>query len=155
MIYYNIIVKSNHWPKRLRNINNIIKLVLKQKKMFNLKKNVSYYINFVLVNDVKIKKFNKMYKKINKSTDVLTFVSEIKNKIKNIEKHCDVMISAETLSCYAKKNKINFYDHVAHLIIHSILHISGYKHQKKKDLTKMKNKEINILRNLGISNSYH
>ena len=105
------------------------------------------------MNDFLIKKFNYFYKKKNKSTDVLTFISKIK-KDSVIEKHCDIMISAETTFNDANKKNIDFYDHFTHLIIHSILHINGYSHSSNKNFILMKNKEIKILNKLGISNPY-
>ena len=154
MIHYSIIIKSKHWPKRLENIDKIIKLILKQQKLFNFNKNIIYYCNFVLMNDSLIKKFNKLYKKQNKITDVLTFVYKIKKKINKNEKYCDIMLSAEILAKDAIKNKINFYDHITHIIVHSLLHISGYKHKNNYDSLIMQRKEIKILNNLGISNPY-
>ena len=44
----------------------------------------------------------------------------------------DIIISAETAVKDAKKNKKNFYDHFTHLIVHSLLHINGYKHNEVK-----------------------
>ena len=105
------------------------------------------------MNNFLIKKFNNLYKKQNKSTNVLTFISKIK-KNNVIEKHCDIMISAETILNEAEKNNKSFYDHFAHLIIHSILHINGYSHNNDKYFSMMKNKEIKILNKLGISNPY-
>ena len=64
------------------------------------------------------------------------------------------MISAETTFNDAKKYNKKFYDHFAHLIIHSILHINGYSHNNNKNFLIMKNKEIRILEKLGISNPY-
>ena len=98
-------------------------------------------------------KTHKQYRKQNKFTDVLTFVSDFK-KSSVIEKHCDIIISAETALIDAKKSKKNFYDHFAHLIIHSILHINGFSHNRKKNFLLMQNKEIKILHKLGISNPY-
>ena len=43
------------------------------------------------------------------------------------------MLSAEILAKDALNNKINFYDHITHLIVHSLLHISGYKHKNNYD----------------------
>ena len=155
MIHYSIIIKSKHWPKRLKKIDRIIQLILKHKKLFNFNKNIIYYCNFVLMNDSLIKKFNKLYKKQNKITDVLTFVSNIEKKINKDEKYCDIMLSAEILSKDAIKNKINFYDHFAHLIVHSLLHIRGYTHNKIPDYLTMKRKEFEILNNLGIIDPYN
>ena len=50
---------------------------------------------------------------------------------------------------------INFYDHISHLIVHSLLHISGYVHKKNNDYLIMKKKEIEILKNLGILNPFN
>ena len=105
------------------------------------------------MNDHFIRKFNKLYKKQNMPTDVLTFISKIK-KNSVIEKHCDIMISAETTLKDAKESNKSFYDHFAHLIIHSILHINGYSHNSKKKFLVMKNKEIKVLNKLGIPNPY-
>ena len=154
MIHYSIIIKSKHWPKRLKKIDQVIKLILKQKKIFNFNKNIVYYCSFILMNDSLIKKFNRLYKKQNRITNVLTFVSSVEKKINKYEKYCDIMLSAEILSKEAIKNKINFYDHFAHIIVHSLLHISGYTHNNNNDFLIMKRKEIKILNNLGISNPY-
>ena len=62
--------------------------------------------------------------------------------------------SAEMIKKYAKKNLINFYDHLTHLIIHCFLHVNGYDHEKNSDFIKMKNLEKKILNYLGIKDPY-
>ena len=153
MINPSIIIKSKHWPRRLNQIKYIVNNNIKNKRFFKFKKNITYYCNFVLMNDLLIKKYNKFYNKKNQSTDVLTFISNLK-KDSVIEKHCDIMISADTAIKDAKKNNKNFYDHITHLIVHSMLHINGYSHNNNKDYIKMKDKEIKILEKLGISDPY-
>ena len=152
-INHTIIIKSNQWPRRLVKVKKIIKRTFRYKKLLKFNFKFNYYCNIVLMNDFLIKKFNYFYKKKNKSTDVLTFISKIK-KDSVIEKHCDIMISAETTFNDANKKNIDFYDHFTHLIIHSILHINGYSHSSNKNFILMKNKEIKILNKLGISNPY-
>ena len=152
-INYRIIIRSNHWPRRVVKVKKIVKRIFKYKRILKFDYKSVYFCNIVLMNDLLIKKFNKQYRKQNKFTDVLTFVSDFK-KSSVIEKHCDIIISAETALIDAKKSKKNFYDHFAHLIIHIILHINGYSHNSKKKFLSMKNKEIKILHKLGISNPY-
>ena len=152
-VRYSIVIKSKHWPIRLLKIKKIIKIIARYKEILSYNAKLKYYCNIVLTNDFLIKKLNKTYKKQNISTDVLTFVSKIK-KNSVIEKHCDIIISAETLFKDARLNKKNFYDHFTHLIIHSILHINGYSHNKNNDSYIMKNKEIEILNKIGIPNPY-
>ena len=152
-INYKIIIKSKHWPRRQKEVKKNIIRIFKYKKILGFNDKLKYFCNIVLMNDAIIRKFNKQYRKKNKVTDVLTFVSKIK-KNSVIENHCDIMISAENIIKYAKKNNRNFYHHFAHLIVHSILHINGYSHKKRKKYFLMKNKEIKILKKLGISNPY-
>ena len=74
---------------------------------------------------------------------------------KNInEAYCDIFFSAETIKKDAKKNIINIYDHITHLIIHCFLHVNGYDHEKNSDFNKMKNLEEKILNKLNIRNPY-
>ena len=153
MINHSVIIKSNHWPRRLSEIEKILSNILKYERYFSFNKKVIYFCNLVLMNDHLIKKFNKLYKKNNKSTDVLTFILNVK-KNRVIEKHCDIMISAETLTKDAKKNKKTFYEHFTHLIVHSFLHINGYNHDNNKNFLIMQKKEIIILKKIGISNPY-
>jgi len=113
-----------------------------------------YVLNMVFVDDKNIKKINKEYRKKNKTTDVLTFVNSIKNN-KNInETYCDIFFSAETIKKDAKKNIINFYDHITHLMIHCFLHVNGYDHKKETDFIKMKNLEEKILMKFGVESPY-
>ena len=152
-IDHTIIIKSNHWPRRLVKVRKIIKRIFRYKKLLEFNHMSNYYCNIVLMDDLLIGRFNKLYKKKKKSTDVLTFISKIK-KNSVIEKHCDIMISSETALNDAKESNKNFYDHFAHLVIHSILHINGYSHHNNINFSIMRKKEIVILNKLGISNPY-
>ena len=153
-VKYSIVIKSNHWPRRKKKIKKISNIIFKNNKYLSFDYRINYFCNIVLVNDFLMKKFNNYYKNTKKTTDVLTFVSEINKNNSVIEKHCDIMISAETALKDALELKENFYDHITHLIIHSILHINGYSHDNNKNYLKMKNKEIKVLNMLRISNPY-
>ena len=153
MIKYFLICKSKHWPTRLKKVDNIIKNINNYKKELNFNKAMDYYCNIILTNDESIKKMNFKYLKKNKATDILTFVSDIIIKNKK-QKICDIFLSAEIIARDAKKNNINFYSHLTHLLIHSFLHINGYVHDKIIDFNKMKKIEIKILNKIGINNPY-
>ena len=72
----------------------------------------------------------------------------------NKTKYCDIFFSAETIKLDSKKNKISFYDHFTHLLVHSFLHINGYMHKRAKDFIKMQKAEIEILNKIGLQNPY-
>ena len=79
-INYTIIIKSNHWPRRLGKAKKLIKRIFRYKKLLDFDYKSIYYCNIVLMNDSQIRKFNKLYKKQDKSTDVLTFISKINDQ---------------------------------------------------------------------------
>ena len=154
MINTSLICQSKHWPPRIRKINLLLKKILNFKNDLSFKKNTNYNCNFILTNDKFMKAINKKFRKKKKSTDVLTFVSEIKIKKNQQYKICDIFLSAEVIKKDAKEKKTSFYDHLTHVIVHSFLHINGYDHKKNIDFNKMKKAEIIILQKLGINNPY-
>ena len=152
-IQINFFCKSNHWPKRMKKIKEIARKIIKIEEL-NFKRKNLYILNLIFVDDKNIKKINKEYRKKNITTDVLTFVNSIKNN-KNIEEtYCDIFFSAETIKKDAKKNIIDFYDHITHLIIHCFLHVNGYDHKKEIDFKKMKNLEEKILMQFDLESPY-
>ena len=70
-IQTNYFCKSNHWSKRMLKIKEIVKSIIKINEL-DFKKNNSYILNLIFVDDKKIKNINKAYRKKNKTTDVLT-----------------------------------------------------------------------------------
>ena len=147
MIAYTILCKSNHWPKRIKKIDKIIKKVLVYKKELKFINNNNYYCNFVLANDKFIKKLNYKYKKKNKSTDVLSFPSFSSKKLKSSkEKNIyigDIAISYEIINSRSKNN--NFILEFEKVWVHGFLHLIGYNHIKNKDYFKMRRLEKKIL----------
>ena len=117
-------------------------------------KNYFFNLNIILSDKTKLIKLNKKYKKKHKDTDVLTFVTKINNKNVGKNLYCDIFFSIDTIENFLKKNKINFYDHFNHLLIHSILHINGYDHKNLREFNKMKKEEVKILNKFDIKNPY-
>ena len=116
-----------------------------------------YYISVLLTNDNGIKKINKRYRKINKSTNVLSFPQNDERFItKKTSKIIlgDIVISLEKIKKESKLQNKKLSDHLTHMVIHSVLHLLGFNHEKLKDFRMMKKKEINVLSRLSISSPY-
>ena len=109
-----------------------------------------------LSNDKEVKVFNLKWKGINKSTNILSFLNN--DKIFSFENNMiylgDLIISYDTLLKEVKSKKIDFQDHLSHILIHGILHLKGYTHDKEEDTRLMQNEEKRFLKNLNIKNPY-
>ena len=109
-----------------------------------------------LSNDKEVKDFNLKWKGINKSTNILSFLNN--DKVFSFENNMiylgDIIISYDTLLKEVKRKKIDFQDHLSHILIHGILHLKGYTHDKEEDTRIMQNEEKRILKNLNIKNPY-
>ena len=135
-----------------RIVRRAIALVLKE---MDFKK--KYYLSVLLTNDNGIKKINKKYRKINKSTNVLSFPQNEKRFVtKKIPKIIlgDIVISLEKIIKESGILNKEFSDHLTHMVIHSLLHLLGFNHEKLKDFKIMKKKEIDALSKLSISSPY-
>ena len=109
-----------------------------------------------LSNDKDIKVFNLKWKGINKPTNILSFLNY--DNLLSFENNMiylgDIIISYDTLLKEVKSKKIDFKDHLSHILIHGILHLKGYTHDKEEDTRLMQNEEKRLLKNLNIKNPY-
>ena len=66
----------------------------------------------------------------------------------------DVVICAPVVRREALEQNKSIDAHWAHLIIHGILHLCGYRHDHDQAARKMEQLEINILSGLGFASPY-
>ena len=100
-------------------------------------------ITVLLSNNSKIKTLNKIFRKKNKPTDILSF--PIKKKInKNFFYLGDIIISYEFINRPKKINLSEFKKKLVKIFIHGFLHLKGFDHKKNKDLNEMQKEEIKI-----------
>ena len=105
-------------------------------------------VSIVLTNDSEIHRLNREYRNIDKPTNVLSF--ELDDDILL----GDIYISLDTAQVEADVENISLADHVAHLVVHGMLHLQGYDHIRDSDAIVMEKAEVDILKTLGIKNPY-
>ncbi|WP_371061460.1 rRNA maturation RNase YbeY [Rhodosalinus sp. 5P4] len=66
----------------------------------------------------------------------------------------DIALAFETCAREAQASAIPFERHVAHLVVHGLLHCLGYDHETDADATLMESEEAEILGNLGLPDPY-
>lgn len=67
----------------------------------------------------------------------------------------DVALARETLLREARADGKAPAAHLSHLIVHGVLHLLGYDHEKERDAEEMEALEIRVLANLGYPDPYN
>ena len=144
MISINVFSEEKAWSKRLKNSDIFFEKICKAfpKKYKFLNKKVT--LTLLLSNNQNIKKLNKVFRKKNKSTDILSFPLDKKIKISKNTYLGDIIISYNYLDKPRSQNLKSFKEKVTKLFIHGFLHLLGFDHKKNKDYSKML-KEENLL----------
>ena len=144
MISINVFSEEKAGSKRLKNKDIFFKKICKAfpKKYKFLNKKVTFTL--LLSNNKNIKKLNMVFRKKNKSTDILSFPSDKKIKIKKNTYLGDFIISYNYLDKPKSQDLKSFKEKVAKILIHGFLHLLGFDHKKNRDYSKML-KEENLL----------
>ena len=144
MISVNVFSEEKAWSKRLKNNDIFFKKICKAfpKKYKFLNKKVTFTL--LLSNNKNIKKLNKIFRKKNKSTDILSFPLDKKIKITKNTYLGDIIISYNYIDKPRSQDLKFFKEKVAKILIHGFLHLLGFDHKKNKDYFKML-KEENLL----------
>lgn len=111
-------------------------------------------INVVFTDDATIREINKEYRKKDKATDVLSFPqftpAEIAGRRRVRESFNpylgDLVISTETTLKQAKRFGVTPRQELIRLIVHGVLHLCGYDHEKvpAKEAQRMRRRERQI-----------
>ena len=94
------------------------------------------------VSDKRIRELNRQFRGVDKATDVLSFPAEEKLNLG------DVAVSVDTAAVQAKENGLTFAEEIAQLILHGLLHLSGYDHET--DNGEMNRLELRLRKKLKI-----
>lgn len=127
-------------------------------------------LSILFVGNKEMHKLNADYRGINKTTDVLSFPQvefRVKKKNQNFKltssfprltpcpadaRHCsslllgDIVINVQKAAAQAKITSATFYEEIYRLLVHGILHLLGYEHEKSSSMaTAMRKKEKELL----------
>ena len=142
MIKANVISDHLNWIRNIENPNDYLNKRLKILSKAPLFKRKNHEFSVLLTNNKKMKKLNFKFIKKNKSTDVLSFPTNIKSK--SILYVGDIAISYEIIKKRSKGT--NFFLEFDKMWIHGYLHLIGYDHKRFNDFNKMLRQEKLILK---------
>ncbi|MBI5180132.1 MAG: rRNA maturation RNase YbeY [Nitrospirae bacterium] len=104
-------------------------------------------LSILFANDTQMQGLNREYRNKDKTTDVLAFsMSDGQYPHINPAILGDIVISLPTARRQAKEKGRGIYEEIAVLLVHGILHLIGYDHEKgEKEELRMKRKERELL----------
>lgn len=153
-VQYDVSIAAGEWESEevLRPlIDRVLKATLEQLGFDKIDSELS----LVFTDDADIREINEKWRHISEPTNVLSFPAlalapgQQPGPILG-----DIVIARETVQREAEEAHKNFDDHLSHLIVHGLLHLTGYDHQNDDEAEQMEELERKILNSLGISDPY-
>jgi probable rRNA maturation factor len=103
-------------------------------------------VTFRVVGEAEGLRLNRAYRKKNHATNVLSFAYG--------NAQGDVVLCHPVIAHEARAQGKAVAAHYAHLVVHGLLHLRGYRHEKKREALRMERAEARWLRRLGVDDPY-
>ncbi|MBF0096565.1 MAG: rRNA maturation RNase YbeY [Magnetococcales bacterium] len=144
---------SAQWPPIDKIIRKAAKLTLSARK-----KAKKCEVSILLTDDSQMQQLNRHYRQQDKATNVLSFAlqeGETDGAKQNKRLLGDIVLAYQTVAREAEQRPLPFAHHSAHLVVHGLLHLLGYDHERSAaEAERQEKKEIAILAQLGLANPY-
>ena len=115
-------------------------------------------IGIACVDHAQSHELNLEYRKKDKSTNVLSFPSDIPDEMASVLDAFpigDLVICIPVVLTEAQEQNKTPINHFTHMLVHGTLHLMGYDHEtSEEDAEEMESLEIEILDKLGLTNPY-
>lgn len=112
-------------------------------------------VSIVLGDDALLRTLNRDWRGIDAPTNVLAFPCDGPDGGRpGTVLLGDVVVSYQTAAAEARRDGKAIGDHLAHLVVHGVLHLLGHDHQAEAEAELMEALETRILKELGIADPY-
>lgn len=99
------------------------------------KKDAVMSVHFI--GDAKMRTLNRVHRGVDRPTDVLSFSVQEGEHIFDSKEWGDVFIAIPYIRRQAKRFGVSFEEELFRMLIHGILHLLGYDHERPKDAKEM------------------
>ena len=106
-------------------------------------------LSILVVGPARSRSLNRRYRRRNHATNVLSFPAAERGRCLG-----DLVICPQVLRREARAAGLAERAHWMHLVIHGALHLIGYDHERAADARRMEQREVRLLRSLGVANPY-
>lgn len=108
----------------------------------------------VLSDDVRVRFLNRVWRRKDKPTNVLSFPAADTAPAGVPLLLGDVVLARETIRREARAQGKPADAHLQHLVVHGVLHLLGHDHIRAADAAAMERLEVAVLARLGVPNPY-
>jgi probable rRNA maturation factor len=102
-----------------------------------------------IVGNSEARALNRDFRGRNYPTNVLTFVLREAPRLEG-----DLALCAPVIAREARAQKKSAAAHYAHLVVHGVLHLQGYDHERSREAHAMEQRETRIVTRLGFPDPY-
>ena len=95
------------------------------------------------------RRLNRDYRGRDYATNVLTFDYERAPTV-----HADIVLCVPVIRREAGAERRSLRAHLAHLVVHGVLHAQGYRHERLREAARMQRREVALLAALRIADPY-
>lgn len=154
-VRYDVAINADGWQSE-HSLRMLVDRVLEATLHVLEFDDVDSELSLVFTDDANIRTINAKWRHIDKATNVLSFPAfPIQSGQRPGPILGDIVIARETVQREAQEENKSFDDHLSHLIVHGLLHLTGYDHQNDEEAEQMESLERKILASLGISDPYN
>ena len=112
-------------------------------------------VSVLWTDDQTIAKLNQKFRSKSRPTNILSFSSGEQSALSEGRLFMgDLVLGFETVMSEAKAVGIAEKDHIAHLVLHGLLHLAGFDHILDDEATEMEKIESYLLSEVGIADPY-
>jgi probable rRNA maturation factor len=137
-----VVIAQDKWRRHAAPLRRAARAALKHRD----KADASLAI--LLADDARLKALNRKFRGKDRSTNVLSFPANDAGYLG------DIALAYGVTAREAKAAGKTIGRHAAHLVVHGVLHLLGFDHEKARDARVMEGLEAEILAKLGISDPY-
>ena len=114
-------------------------------------------VSIVLTDDAEVRALNRDWRGQDKPTNVLSFPGDLGSATPGVPALLgDVVIALETVQReVAAGEAASLSDHLAHLVVHGVLHLVGHDHEDDAEAEEMERRETALLKQLGVPDPYN
>ncbi len=156
-----IAAPSSLWEHSIENLADLVTRSVVRAVAVSNRVHGNSEVSVVLSDDRELRILNNEYRGKDAPTNVLSFPGDdldtSEDSFTSLGRPLilgDVVVAFETIRREAEDQGKALPDHLAHMLVHGVLHLCGFDHEQSEDAEIMESMERGILREFGIADPY-